>query len=68
MRLARALRGDIGPALAVGKIKAGDSMRAPGQVLPVPSSAFNCETVHWGQLVFAGGSHLVSGAALFSSL
>jgi serine protease AprX len=45
VRLAKALRTDIGTALAAGTLKAGDNLLAAGQVLPVANSTLNGQPV-----------------------
>ncbi|MBV8210527.1 MAG: S8 family serine peptidase [Burkholderiaceae bacterium] len=66
VRLAKALRTDIGPAIAAGTIHAGDNLLAPGKAIPTPSTTINGETFQWGRIVTAGGSHLFSGSTLFT--
>ncbi|MGS0757554.1 S8 family serine peptidase, partial [Roseateles sp. GG27B] len=66
VRLAKALRTDIGPALAAGTLQTGDSLLAAGVSLPATQSAIDGTTFNWGRLVMAGGTHLFSGDALFS--
>jgi len=64
VRLAAALRSDIGPALAAGRIRPGDPLLATGRTLPVPQSTINGQTFAWGRVITAGGNHLFSGDAL----
>ncbi|MEO5697655.1 MAG: S8 family serine peptidase [Burkholderiaceae bacterium] len=66
VQLARALRTDIGPALEAGRMRDGDALLARGKSLPLPRSTLNGQTFNWGRLVTAGGSHLLSGDALFT--
>ena len=66
VRLAQALRKDIGSALAAGTLRTGDNLLANGASLPAMRSTLNGENVDWGRIAFAGGSHLVSGDALFT--
>jgi subtilisin family serine protease len=51
VRLAAALRTDIGPALAAGRLHAGDPLLATGQRLPLPRTSLNGQTFNWGRLV-----------------
>ena len=67
VRLAKALRTDIASAIAAGTIQPGDNLLASGQTVPIPVSIIQGQVVKWGQIVFAGGSHLVSGWALFAN-
>jgi subtilisin family serine protease len=66
VRLAKALRTDIATAIAAGTVHAGDNLLAPARALPAPATTINGETFNWSRIVTAGGSHLFSGAALFS--
>ena len=66
VRLARALRSDIGAAIHAGSLAAGAPLLASGAVMPTPSSLINGETVLWSQFVVAGGRHLLSGSELFT--
>ncbi|MFO1296599.1 MAG: S8 family serine peptidase [Rubrivivax sp.] len=65
VRLAQALRKDIGPALARGRLKAGDNLLAAGRTPPQPRSTIGGRTFDWSGIAFAGGNRLVSGNALF---
>ncbi|MFO1219403.1 MAG: S8 family serine peptidase [Burkholderiaceae bacterium] len=67
LRLARALRTDIAPALAAGTLKPGDNLLAAGQVMPTPASTIAGRTQTWSRIAYAGGNHLVRGDALFTS-
>ena len=67
LRLALALRTDIGAAINAGSIGAGATLLAPGAAMPLPVSTIDGETVNWSQLIFAGDSHLLGGPALFTS-
>jgi serine protease AprX len=67
VRLAQALRTDIAGAIGAGTLKAGDSLLAAGKSMPLPSSTLSGQTFNWGRIVFAGGTHLVSGDALFTN-
>ena len=67
VRLAKALRQDVGSAVLAGSIAAGAPMLAEGASLPVPSSTVNGVTFPWGRIVTVGGAHLVSGDALFTA-
>jgi len=66
VRLASIVRTDLASAIRAGSIAAGDSMLAPGKSLPIAMSVINGASVSWSRIVFAGGSHLLSGAALFT--
>ncbi len=67
VRLARALRADIAPALAAGTLKPGDRLLASGMVMPLTVSMINGQSVAWSRVVLVGGTHLVRGDALFTS-
>jgi subtilisin family serine protease len=67
VRLAKALRLDLTTALASGTLKAGAAMLAPGMTLPVATSPVGGKQVAWSRLAYAGGTHLVSGGALFTN-
>ena len=67
VKLASALRTDIGPAITAGTIATGASMLAAGKTLPAPSSTLNGETVPWSRMVFAGGTQVLGGPALFAN-
>jgi len=62
VRLAAALRTDIGPALAAGTLQAGDPLLAAGHALPSAQSTINGQTFEWSRLIVAGSS--VSSLAL----
>ena len=67
VRLAKALRTDIAPAVAAGSIKPGDSLLATGMTLPVAVSTISGKSVAWSRVAYAGGTHLVRGDALFNA-
>ncbi len=60
MQLASALRSDL------AALKAGDTMLVKGKKMPKPVSVLNGQTIAWSQLIFAGGSHVLTGSALLS--
>src|SRR5439155_8689258 len=66
VRLAAALRTDIGPALAAGTLRAGDPLLAAGRTLPVAQSTIAGQTFAWGRLVTAGGNYVLTGDPLFT--
>jgi len=66
VRLAQALRTDLASALAAGTLKPGSNLLAAGQAMPTPTSTFNGQSFGWSQLVTAGGSHVLTGQALFT--
>ena len=68
VRLAKALRTDIAGAVAAGTIQPGDNLLASGQSLPEPVSTVNGEIVNWSRVVFAGGSHLLSGTCAIPAI
>src|SRR6202030_1541376 len=49
-----------------GQIHAGDNLLAAGKAMPSPATTINGQTFNWSRIAFAGGSHLVSGTALFT--
>src|SRR5262249_5717913 len=65
VRLAGALRHDVSTAISLGTIKVGDSLLAPNAAMPVPVSTLDGQTFSWGGYIFAGGSHVLAGTALF---
>ena len=67
VQLAKALRTDIAAAVNAGTLAAGANLLAAGKTMPAPSSVINGATVDWGRVVFAGGTQIVSGPALFTT-
>ena len=67
VRLAKALRTDIGPAISAGRINPGDHLLAAGSAMPAPTTTINGESFNWSRIVFGGGSYLLSGSALFTA-
>jgi len=65
VKLAGALRSDLASAIESGSIAAGAPMLAPGKTMPSPVSRINGADVPWSRIVFAGGSHVLSGPTLF---
>ncbi|MGL4575929.1 MAG: S8 family serine peptidase, partial [Burkholderiaceae bacterium] len=66
VRIAQSLHTDIASAIRGNRIRVGDSLLAPGRTLPSPVSMVNNEAIAWSRLVFAGGSSVLSGNALFT--
>jgi subtilisin family serine protease len=67
VRLAGTLRTDIAGAITAGTIRPGNSLLRSGMTLPAPVSYVGGETINWSRIVIGGGSHLLSGPALFQS-
>ncbi|MBW8832056.1 MAG: S8 family peptidase [Burkholderiales bacterium] len=65
VKLAGVLRSDLASAIESGRIAAGAPMLAPGKMMPSPVSRINGANVPWSRIVFAGGSHVLSGSTLF---
>src|SRR6185436_10518205 len=64
-RLAGAIRTDVATAIVKKTIKTGDSLLRTGVSFPSASSTLAGESVPWGGYIFAGGSHVLGGTALF---
>src|ERR1019366_3776234 len=66
VRLAKARRTDIPPAVPTGTIQSGDNLLAAGMTLPTPITTIGGRTLAWSRMTYAGGTHLVSGDSLFT--
>jgi serine protease AprX len=66
-QLAGALRSGISSAIAQGTIHVGDSLLASRCQAPAATSTLDGQTFNWGGYIFAGGSHLLAGTALFQN-
>jgi serine protease AprX len=66
VRLAQALRRDIGTGIQQGTLTAGSPLLAVPGHTPQPRSTVNGQTFNWSQIVVLGGRHIISGMALFS--
>ncbi len=64
-RLAGALKTNISTSIKQGSIRVGDSMLATGATFPSPVSNIGGRLARWGRYIFAGGSHILAGEALF---
>ena len=65
IRLARALRSDIGTAAASGVLVPGASMLATGRSKPLTQSTLAITCFNRSRIVTVGGNQIVSGDALF---
>ena len=61
-----AVRSASAAGINAGGIPAGTSMLASGKRMPAASATINGSAFHWSRIVFAGGSQLLSGSALFT--
>jgi serine protease AprX len=66
--LASALRKDIAAPFEKTRLKVGDSLIPAGVVFPAPETKLNGQTIAWSRIVFAGGSHVLTGEDLFRRL
>ena len=64
--LAKTLRTDIASKIEAGTMPAGTALLASGKTSPAQISKINGADVTWSRIVFAGGTHVVSGTALFT--
>jgi serine protease AprX len=66
LRLAGVLRQDAATAVNSGALTTGGAMLASGKVMPTAVTSINGESFNWSRLVFAGGSSVLTGDALFT--
>jgi serine protease AprX len=66
--LASALRKDIAAPFEKSRLKIGDSLIPAGVAFPAPETKLNGQTIAWSRIVFAGGSHVLTGEDLFRKL
>ncbi|MDH5340862.1 MAG: S8 family serine peptidase, partial [Rubrivivax sp.] len=66
VRLAQALRTDVAAAVQAGTIAPGAALLAAGKAMPEPVTLLDGKKIPWSRIVVAGGSHVLSGSALFT--
>jgi serine protease AprX len=66
--LASAMRKDIAQPFEKTRLKIGDSLIPAGVAFPAPETKLNGQTIGWSRIVFAGGSHVLTGEDLFRKL
>ena len=64
IQLARAMKPDLARKIAAGDYSIGAAINA--SELPTPVSTVNGQSFNWSRVVYVGGNHVVSGAALFT--
>jgi subtilisin family serine protease len=64
IQLARAMKPDLARKIAAGDYSIGAAINA--SELPTPMSTVNGQSFNWSRVVYVGGNHVVSGAALFT--